>query len=330
MIAYQVVFHQIPTQKYLRGHNSSFGSLFSGISSNYDNDISFHPSDADTDNEESEDEFIEEHNVNFVSEMKYVVFNSQLKQLFNKCLGDNQCAAPVVELDYRHKGSLVIVNGTCLHNHHFEWRSQPLSNKMAIGNLLLAASILYSGNTYTTAAEFFDTFKLKFFSENDFYYIQRKYLLPVVNSMWNSQQQQLLSEYEGNTDLIVAGDGRSDSPGHSAAFGTYSLMDTKTNAVLATSVVKVTEVNNSYSMEKEGLIRCLNQLEEAHVTVTTLATERHPQISKLMKDEYSTISHQYDVWHMSKSIKKKRAAAAKRRECAELQPWIKSIGNHFW
>ena len=37
-------------------------------------------------------------------------------------------------------------------------------------------------------------------------------------------------------------------------------MDTETNTVLSTEVVKVAEVKNSYNMEKEGLERCLKEL----------------------------------------------------------------------
>ena len=61
--------------------------------------------------------------------------------------------------------------------------------------------------------------------------------------------------------MVLAGDGRCDSPGHSATYGTYSLMDTQNNKILAFNVVKVTEVKNSYGMENEGLIRCLNEVQ---------------------------------------------------------------------
>lgn len=37
----------------------------------------------------------------------------------------------------------------------------------------------------------------------------------------------------------VAGDGKCDSPGHSALYGMYTLMDTENNKILACEIVKV-------------------------------------------------------------------------------------------
>lgn len=64
--------------------------------------------------------------------------------------------------------------------------------------------------------------------------------------------------------------------------------------------------------------------------IATLATDRHPQITKFLREDHPTISHQFDVWHMAKGITKKLSAAAKRKECHDLLPWVKSVSNHFW
>ena len=54
--------------------------------------------------------------------------------------------------------------------------------------------------------------------------------------------------------INVNGDGRCDSPGHSAKYGT--LMEDDSGKVVAFSVVQVCEVTSSNSMEKEGFKRC--------------------------------------------------------------------------
>ena len=49
-----------------------------------------------------------------------------------------------------------------------------------------------------------------------------------------------------------------------------------------------------------------------------------------MREEESKITHQFDVWHFPKNIKKKLHAVSKKKSCSILQKWIKSISNHFW
>ena len=42
------------------------------------------------------------------------------------------------------------------------------------------------------------------------------------------------------------------------------------------------------------------------------------------------MTHQFDVWHFAKNIKKMLLAACKKSSCKILEKWIKSIGNYFW
>ena len=49
-----------------------------------------------------------------------------------------------------------------------------------------------------------------------------------------------------------------------------------------------------------------------------------------MKKEYSFTEHQYDVWHMAKSVTKKLTKKAKAKYCGQLYPWIQSFSNHLW
>ncbi len=51
-------------------------------------------------------------------------------------------------------------------------------------------------------------------------------------------------------------------------------------------------------MEKEGLRRSLDCLEESGVKLDCIVTDRHPQIQKFLKDR--KIIHYYDIWHMVK------------------------------
>ena len=74
-------------------------------------------------------------------------------------------------------------------------------------------------------------------TDRTFYFHQRQYLEPSVQAVWNHKQQQLSSACE--LPLIIGGDGRTDSPGHSAKYGSYGVIDLRTNEVLHIELVQV-------------------------------------------------------------------------------------------
>ena len=49
-----------------------------------------------------------------------------------------------------------------------------------------------------------------------------------------------------------------------------------------------------------------------------------------MKRNYPDVDHQFDVWHLAKSVTKKLTEKAKKKDCGDLFPWIKSVSNHLW
>ena len=93
-------------------------------------------------------------------------------------------------------------------------------------------------------------------------------------------QDNLLSQVTG--PLVLGGDGRNDSPGYSAQYCTYSLIDAEKGNILAMSVVDVREANGkSPNMERIGFERALaDVLQKARVK--ELVTDAHPQIKALM------------------------------------------------
>lgn len=55
--------------------------------------------------------------------------------------------------------------------------------------------------------------------------------------VWNEAQKDLLEKIE--LPVALAGDGRADSPGFSAKYGTYTMLDMKTNKILHAELVQV-------------------------------------------------------------------------------------------
>jgi hypothetical protein len=161
--------------------------------------------------------------------------------------------------------------------------------------------------------------------ERQYYNLQAAYMIPQVTQAWERHNDAVLAAI-GDTPLILAGDARHDSPGHCATFGTYTLLDTATNMILSQETVKCTEVNNSYWLEIEGLSRALNNLEAHSNTVSVLTTDRHGGVRKFMSQQHEHIVHEYDLWHIIKSIRKKLSKSGNK----QLIQWLPAIANHLW
>ena len=75
-----------------------------------------------------------------------------------------------------------------------------------------------------------------------------------------------------DADFILSGYCRSDSPGHCAKYGSYSVMEQRTNKVLDIQLVQSNKVPNSNWCELEGLKRSSRHRENNNLVVDTLIT----------------------------------------------------------
>ena len=167
-----------------------------------------------------------------------MVFKSSLLELFKQCVScHDKC---IGEVAYQ-KGTFVAVKQLCSHcGYKRLWTSQPHIKDTPAGNILLSAAILFSGATPGKIFRMLGHMKVACISERTFYYHQRQYLQPAVLSVWGSMQQTLLAQCRtrGNP-LSVGGDGRADSPGHSAKYGSYGIIDLDINKVIHIELVQV-------------------------------------------------------------------------------------------
>ena len=265
--------------------------------------------------------------LNSCAENKYIVFDSCLKKLLRFC---PECGGIGIDITESVTGSMLTVSVSCSNGHTYKWNSQPIIRKMPFGNLLLAASILFSGNPFAAIERLAKMIDLQCISESTFYKIQDNHLFPVVNAAWERERENMVQTLKSRNKVNLDGDGRADSPGHNAKYGTYTLLDEDTCKVTDFSVVQVTEVSSSNAMEKEGFERCVARVENNDIKISRIATDRHSSIAKSMKTKHKGIRHQYDVWHVSKWVVKKLTKKAKVKSCKELSPWIQSISNHLW
>ena len=80
-------------------------------------------------------------------------------------------------------------------------------------------------------------------SESTYYHHTSSYVNPVIIQQWKEHQQQLLHSLSGNENgLVLAGDGRCDSPGYSAKFGSFTLLEQQINRVVDFQLVQVSHL----------------------------------------------------------------------------------------
>lgn len=120
------------------------------------------------------------------------------------------------------------------------WNSQPFVRGVPQGNILISAAILFSGSLPLKALRVFQIMNCAAIAERTFFSHQKKYLHPAVSSIWKEQQTTMLTVLQvDQKPLVLAGDGRCDSPGFSAKYGSYSFLEIEHNVVLNVQLVQV-------------------------------------------------------------------------------------------
>ena len=170
-------------------------------------------------------------------ERKYIIFQSSLLELFRVC----RCCHGPGQTSLTEVGTYLKVIFACLEcDFRLEWTSQPLVGTMPVGNLLLSAGILFTGNLLTKVFCFLDAMNIAHQSKKTFYNHQVNYLQPVIVNKWLQDQQSLRNQASLLTGgLILAGDGRSDSPGFSAKYGGFNCIKCRLNKVIDIQLVQV-------------------------------------------------------------------------------------------
>ncbi|XP_052472998.1 uncharacterized protein LOC128029320 isoform X3 [Carassius gibelio] len=256
---------------------------------------------------------------------KYIVYESCIMELFNVC----PVCTRACDVRTQRLGTFLSVKQwcpRCTFTRH--WNSQPVIGSVPSGNLHLSAAVYLSGASFIQIEKVFKAMKLQLFRYETFQRHARAFIEPAVIHHWKATQDVILQSLSQEEKVIVGGDMRADSPGHSAKYGSYATMDLRTNTVVDIQLVQSNEVGGSCHMEKEGLKRSLALLESRGINLDCIVTDRHPQVQKFLRER--NITHYYDVWHMAKGISKKLEAISKQKDCEKLKKWMKSIINHIY
>uniref|UniRef100_A0A3Q3B4V4 THAP-type domain-containing protein n=1 Tax=Kryptolebias marmoratus TaxID=37003 RepID=A0A3Q3B4V4_KRYMA len=253
------------------------------------------------------------------AERKYIVFESCLRTLFAVCVVCSGACDVTMRLIM---GTMVAVSSVCKRTdaHTRVWYSQSVHNRMPVGNLMIAAATMFSGCPAAIARNLFQHMGVGTYSLRTYFSLQRCYLIPAIRRLWSAKQQAMLMKRKG-IPLRLGGYARCCSPGHSAKYGSYSLMDLSTGEVLTTHLVQCNEVQSRAAMELEGLKRGIGFLQRHGLSVAELTSGRHVQVCKWLRTEMPNIRHRFDVRRVSK--------VSKKPQCASVGRWARSISNHL-
>lgn len=238
-----------------------------------------------------------------------------------------------------YSGTALILKWVCnANNNHIaaKWCSQPVlktkkrGQDTPVANVMLASSVICSGNNFQKVSLLFNFAGFRCIQSRSFYQYQANAVIPEIQALWRNIRKNNIEKGK-DTPVVAMGDGRMDSPGFSAKYCTYTVMDFHSKEILHMEIVDKREVRlKSPNMEPLAMQRSMSALAKEGVEVAELITDAHPQITSIMKKSYSTTKHSYDIWHGTKNLGKKLSAETTTKPKADLKPWIPNITKHFW
>ncbi|KAK3711271.1 hypothetical protein QZH41_020521, partial [Actinostola sp. cb2023] len=150
--------------------------------------------------------------------------------------------------------------------------------------------------------QIFNNMGLSCFSLRAYFRHQREKLFPTIYIYWKSYQSKMIQKLkETGEALVIAGDGRHDSMGHSAKYCAYTIFCCTIPLILHFSIVQRNVAGNSPAMEYLAFQNCLTYLLGCGVPLGTLITDRHSSIIKHMRERLNNIKHYFDLWHIKKN-----------------------------
>ena len=168
---------------------------------------------------------------------KFIVFEWNLLSLFTIC---QLCSGSTNAAIRQVMGTFISIYQDCSCGWSRTWNSQPFVGNMPAGNLLLSASILFSGCVPSKVLRVLNHAKIQSITVMTFFNHQKGYLIPTINKIWERRQNEQITKLRQRGPTVgVGGDGRADSPGHSAKYGSYTMIHLESGKVLDIQLVQV-------------------------------------------------------------------------------------------
>lgn len=289
----------------------------------------------------TDQEIMDEHAL--LSRERIIVSFEKLRELKGLCCSEmfeNRVCGKARLFSFFGKGSVRQMSWSCSNGHMGTWTSSEVlctnhKSNVFVNDMLVPICVLLSGNNYGKFKQFCDFLRLHVPDMTTFCRVQSLYCFPEILDFWSSMKSNIYDILNDYNELCLCGDGRNDSPGHSAKFCCYVAMEHFTNIVVDVEVLDVREVGASTNMEREGLTRILTRL-ASKITISEIVTDASASILKRIQDlkvadeNLANIYHSLDIWHRAKAVMKNLQKKARTKGNEELIPWIDAVVNHFW
>lgn len=173
-------------------------------------------------------------------DVKYIVFWTSILELF-KFIHCSRCGELDLTMHHNVSGTMLLVAFTCRGcGYKTRWNSQPKIGSTPAGNILLSSAIITSGAIATKILRLFGHMNVASIAKRTFFRHQRHLLFPTVKKIWLDHQTWIIAALQADQRyLVVGGDGRHDSPGHSAKFCSYTMIEMVAKVIIDTQLVQV-------------------------------------------------------------------------------------------
>ena len=217
---------------------------------------------------------------------KVIVTLDKLLELFSGPCDAKDCSGSK-EVWHKSKGGVFTTGWNCSEGHGDLWESSDVlikregGQKVYVNTVVLSASILLTGNNFSKVALLTKCLNLGFILNATFDRIQRLYAIPTVQNFW-SDMKKVIHEVMKDEKVVLSGDGRDDSPGFSAQYCVYSLMEAMTKVIVDLEVKDKRETGgNSTAMAVAALKTLLERLIET-MNVAEITTDA-PSVMAMVK-----------------------------------------------
>ncbi|GMT22446.1 hypothetical protein PFISCL1PPCAC_13743, partial [Pristionchus fissidentatus] len=146
-------------------------------------------------------------------------------------------------------------------------------------------------------------------SKTSFHRLKEDYVLPAVVQEYTKMEEEVIERIKERLGkggkLHIAGDGSFDTRGYSAEWCRYFLVDAETGEALSYVLMNKKDTGSSGTLEVACLERALEALAEkigGVEHISTLVTDRHSAVIKMMKDRFPSINHYFDPWHYFRNL----------------------------